>query len=88
MVAEVTKVGSLVVGQIGLLVGGKGRRQGCPRECHVDLKPPAILRSPGGAEEAGAKASLQGTRSLGGRVSRVERKEPGAATFLSSSLKS
>lgn len=52
------------------------------------LKPHAIHRSPGGAEEAGAKASLQGTRSLGGRVSRVERKEPGAAAFLSSSLKS
>lgn len=36
MVAEVTKNGSLVVGQMGLLVGGKGRRQGCPRERHVD----------------------------------------------------
>lgn len=36
MVAEVTKHGSLAVGQMELLVGGKGRRQGCPRERHVD----------------------------------------------------
>ena len=33
--AEATTVGRLVVGQMGLLVGGKGRRQGCRRERHV-----------------------------------------------------
>lgn len=69
-------------------MGGRGESKAAQGSVMWTLKPHAILRSPGGAEEAGAKASLQGTRSLGGRVSRVERKEPGAAAFLSSSLKS
>ena len=48
------------------------------------LKPHMILRNPGGAEEVGEAASLRGTRILGGGVSRVERREPGAAACLSS----
>ena len=65
-------------------MGGRGEGKAARGSVMWTLKPPTILRSPGAAEEAGAKASLQGMRSLGGGVSRQERKEPGAAAFLSS----